>query len=283
MAKKATDLLKKKKALLDNFLDQAKKVNQVIPLVQEAKELTEWSLQTLNNAPKAALSAFDDLQLEKAFLTDLNIWQKGLPQLTFDIPYLTTSGSAASGTASAVVFDRINTFNQTAQPDLVLDWVKGRQDEYIHIQEQHSHVEKISEKIKNIFSGREVEFLEAEHLYLQAHAEVLTSKAGATAMRNVLEHFQGDLLNLARRFPGEQIKKSEQWRSISDRLATGGAGSLEHTLLMGKEIDQRDLFVRLTKVVKNLTTNPLPELRLIHARWIEHLFTTLNLLDPKCF
>ncbi|OQY69200.1 hypothetical protein B6D29_00095 [Microgenomates bacterium UTCPR1] len=142
-------------------------------------------------------------------------------------------------------------------------------------------ISEIEEMFKNIFRGLSNEFIDAESLYIKVEASVLSPKEGANAMRNVLNHLEGNLMEKARKYPKEQVNKSGRWRFISDSLAIGGLNSNQHSLLISKENDQNRIKIELTEICKNTATNPLSKLKIVHTQWLDHIYTTLKLIEFK--
>lgn len=280
---KTEDILKKKKKVLDDFLNEIKQANAIIPVVQEAKEDTELSLRALQSAPPTISPVFEESSINNPLALDLSIWEKALPGLNIQPQFVTTSGSGASGTASAVVFNQVTGFVDQTQPKAVFDWASEIQADFISQRQKRDHIDEIANKLAKIYSGRETELLEANNLYHQAEAKTVPQKTAAIAMRNTLEHFQGDLYGLATKNSSNQVKKSLRWNLIADQLASFGIGSQEHGLLMNKKSEYDDVFGLLTKVAKNLSQNPSTDLTVSYTKWVNFLHSTLNLIDQKYF
>lgn len=281
MSKKIIDLLKKKNDRLANFLHQAKKIGDLTPVVKQAKEETEWNIDVFNSMPPKAQNSIDEDKFEDVFKKDWNIWEKAVPHFKLDSHFITTSGSGASGTASEVVFNEISLINQNRQYPEVNTWSDKHITEYFKIQSKQNKISEIEEMLKKIYIELSKEFKDAESLYIKVEANVLSPKEGANAMRNVLNHLEGNLLEKARTHPKEQVSKSGRWRFISDRLAIGGLNSNQHSLLVLKESDQSRIKIDLTDICKNTATNALSKLKIIHTQWLDHLYTTLKLIEFK--
>lgn len=283
MSNKVKKILEKKISLFDNFLDGVKNANKAVPAVQRAKESTEWSLRTLNNTPKVVSSIFDDSQLEEVQSIDFDIWDKGLPKFTVNPEFITTSGSAASGTASEVIFTRLVDFRKDSEYPPIASSIEPLIEDYMQLQARHNKPDEIIESLKKIGVKLVNEFEQANQSYMKANSGVLQANEAAINMRNVLEHFVGKLLELARKVENRQVKKNkkQRWLFISKNLATGGLRSSEYKLLKQKHKNHREIHKELTNISKNLVNSPLLQLRVTYAKWIDHLFTSLKLIDLK--
>lgn len=282
MSNKVKKILEKKISLLDNFLDGVKNANEVVPVVQKAKETSEWLLQSVNSTPKPASSIFEDPEIEEVQSIDLNIWDKGLPKITINPEFITTSGSAASGTASEVVFTKLVDFRKNPEYPRVASLIEPLIENYMQLQAKHNKPNEIIESFKKISTKLAREFEQANQSYMKANSGVLQTNEAAIGMRNVLEHFVGELLELARKVENRQVKnKEQQWLFISEKLATGGVGSSEYKLLKQKYKNHKEIHKELTGISKSLVNSSLLKLRVTHTKWVDHLFTSLKLIDLK--
>lgn len=282
MSNKVKKILEKKISLFENFLDGVKNANKAVPAVQRAKESTEWSLRALNNTPKVVSSIFDDSQLEETQSIDFDIWDRGLPKITINPEFITTSGSAASGTASEVVFTRLVDFRKNPEYSRVASSIEPLIENYMQLQAKHNKPNEIIESFKKISTKLAREFEQANQSYMKANSRVLQTNEAAIGMRNVLEHFVGELLELARKVENRQVKnKEQQWLFISEKLATGRVGSSEYKLLKQKYKNHKEIHKELTDISKNLVNSSLLKLRVTHTKWVGHLFTSLKLIDLK--
>ncbi len=284
MSKKTQILLNKKHKLLTSFLDDAKKINDLVPLVQEAKEETELSIAAIGDAPSEVANSFDDSYIYGTVESDYTLWEKSLPKISINSPfYVTASGSAASATTSDVVFSQINSLNNPSQPQFVQDWSIKYHSQYFNFWEKKNSTNEVIEKLATLNPDRSAEFIEANTACISAFSGAVPPKSAAIAMRNTLEHYKGDLLKIVQVISKKQIKKSQHWQLISDALAIDGVGSPQHSLLLGKEISYKDLHgdKGLTRIAKNLTPDPHTELKSVHQKWVNFFYTTLNLIDPK--
>lgn len=280
------DILNKNKKLLEgkiglynNFLNGAKKVSEVVPIVQEVKEKTEWTLKLLEDNPSnVASKIFEDPEVEAAQSTDFDIWDKSLPKLTVNPEYISTSGSAASGTASEIVFTKLANISENSQEPVIVS-LEPFMGEYAQLQAKYKNPDEISEILKNVSPKLSEEFEQANQSYMKAINGLLQANEAAIGMRNVLEHFVGELFDLIRKIDNRQVEKSQRWLFISEKLAVGGVCGLEYEMLASKSESNKTIWQELTNLSKNLVDDPLPKLRVVYSKWIDHLFTSLKLID----
>jgi hypothetical protein len=271
-------LLEGKIDLYNNFLDGAKKISKIVPVVQEAKEKTEWTLDLLNDPSGVALKVFEDSDVEAIQSADFDVWDKNLPKITVNPEYISTSGSAASGTASEIVFTKlVNIYENSEEPVVVsLEPFIG---EYAQLQAKYGNPNEIIKNLGNISVKLSNEFEQANQSYMRANNGLLQANEAAICMRNVLEHLNGELLELARKIENRQIGKNQQWLFISEKLAVGEIGSLEYRMLASKSESNKAIWQELTNLSKNLVDDPLQKLKVVYSKWIDHLFTSLKLID----
>jgi hypothetical protein len=282
MNKKLIDLLGEKNKRMDDFLTGVQKANELLPFVKQAKEETAWSIDVLKNIPPQAVGEIDEKKLENAFVQDLNIWTKALPDLRVNTEYLTTSGSGASGTTSQMVYSEILNVDKTTAsiqaPD-IRNWSQYYVNEYKQMQGRQNKKDEVKNLLSKLHTSLPNEFFDAQAIFEKADSGVVHPKEAANSMRNVMNHFQGYLLEKGRNHPGENIPGGQKWQFITDKLARGGVGSSEHTLLLAKATEQRRISIDLTNITKNMVADPLPLLRTVHAQWLDHLYTTLKLIS----
>lgn len=278
--KKLTDLLQEKSDHLGDFLEEAKKVNEIIPTVKQAKEEADFALKMFGNMPSEMASEIDNKKVEYVLSEDLSFWKNNIPSLKIDTQRVTYSGSGASGTASEVVFSQIVSLHDTQKPQYVT-WTEPYIDQYRTMQEKQDKASAVSKFISAVKPALKNEFDEANTAYIKADSGISDSKDAAIKMRNVLEHLLGNLVDKARQTPKEQVKQKVpvQWDFFSKRLAIGGEGSLEYSILSKKNIDHANLHEELTNLSKNLVDDPQPKLKVIYTKWIDHLYTTLFFID----
>lgn len=281
MSNKLIDLLELKSKRMDDFLTGVKKVNELVPFVKHAKEETSWSLDVLKNIPSQANGELDEEKLKTTFVQDLNIWMKKLPDLRVNTEYLKNSGSGASGTTSQMVYSeilKIDSATRAIQTPDIHNWTQLYVKQYNLMQGRQNKKDEVKSLLSKLNESLPNEFLDAQSMFEKADLCVVHPKEAANSMRNVINHFKGYLLEKARNHPGENIPRGQKWKFITDKLATGGVGSSEHTLLLAKDADQRRISLDLTNITKNMVENPLPLLQTVHTQWLDHLYTTLKLI-----
>lgn len=283
MSKKLADLVDKKRKCLSDYLKGIKKCNEIVPAVRRAKEDADWLSEVLKEAPPVAARDLGKPQLEGVIRQDLDIWTGNLPSLKINPSVITNSGSAASGTASEVVFKRLIDFKENSKDPSVTSFAESYIEDYIQLQTKQNKSDEVYNDLTKINSNLAKEFKQANQACLKADNGILQANEAAINMRNVLEHFIGELLELTRRLEKRQVKKKikEQWLFISKNLAIGGTSSPEYELLQPKHKDHEEIHDELTKICKSQIPSPLPRLIILHIRWLDHLFTSLKLINLK--
>lgn len=284
MKKKLTEPLKKKSELISNFLEDVKKVNEVVPFIKQAQEETDWTIGVFKDIPDDIAKVVDANKMQDIFVKDLKVWNKALPPINLDSSYLTSAGSGASGTASQVVYSQIldaRAISGSSQNPALVSWSSKHLAEYEQIRSRQTKVSEIEKLLSKIRLELSLEFSEANASFSKADKSVVEPNDAANSMRNVLNHVEGNLLEISRSGQKIQVSKGQMWAFFSDKLSIGGKNSVEHSLLLQKQNDQAKLKHELTDILKKTSKDPLARLRELHVQWLDHLYTTLKLVDPK--
>ncbi len=265
--------LEERKAYFEEVKSSYLKAQAVIPFIQQNIDLTDWRIRAYKNLPPESaevpkFSRKDELESENQYLrglyTVLNIPSE--PQL-FSSTSVTISGGSADynylnrirdlGTPSAIEYG--NTF--------ILEYHQ-LQDVQQRPQQVRALLEKI--KSKNLFER----FDSAHEAYLAFRSGSGKRTGTANEMRNLLLGFKGELLNLARHFPKENMT----WDTMSARVAINGGGGTEHVILSAQNRVHSSLFARLADVLKDREGGSIINLDSIWTETLDHLYTVLGLI-----
>jgi hypothetical protein len=116
------------------------------------------------------------------------------------------------------------------------------------------------------------EFELAENMYQGAIGGWQDQTAAAIAMRNVLDHYKGELFERAINRPREQ---KILWSVMADRLTPTSLGSLGHQQLRSEEKTWNNLQESLSKLAKNQPYRD-KSLETVHTELLDHLHTILS-------
>jgi phosphotransferase system HPr-like phosphotransfer protein len=98
--------------------------------------------------------------------------------------------------------------------------------------------------------------------------------APASALRNVLQHFKGQLLLRARNTP----KETPNWSIMADRLVITGVSTPEHSTLEGEGAKNSQLYDRLSRILKGNLQATSTDMDNIFIEVTDHIFTVLSLI-----
>ncbi len=265
-------LATERRELLENWLRSYKQASQVVAHVDEAYQVAKWEEDVLLSAPKAA----DGLpwgQLEELYTGDLNDARAVFPPMPSYDPSQTASISVA-GTVSASA-----TYGLVAQVSRLPDerarqWSVDRAARYQSLQAAAGRRDRVRSLLGKLAPRLVVQFDEAERSYRGATDAGQSQEAAAFAMRNVLEHYRGELFARARRWPKENMT----WPGMAERLGYQRTGPKPHSLLLREEVVWGQLEKDLSNLGKAQVYSGSLDLVTVHTQFLDHLFTVLTLV-----
>lgn len=257
------------------WLDRLETANQVAPIVRQAYELITWESKAIDSMPEAASEIPHDDLLSHAY-TERDLWCKSLPTMpVHNYPSLNTSGTASLASASTIYQFAILA-GDLSDPS-VQAWSQTYTAEYEEIQQTQMRVGAVGKLLGRLNPDRAIEFNEAVTTY-QGLDTGLSDRVGVgIKLRNVLEHYKGDLFERTINRPSEQ---KITWVNMAARLTVGSGDGPESQMLLHAEKQWTSLHRRLTDVAKNLRSGAATNLRTIFTEWLDHLYTVLSLIDP---
>ncbi|MBX3002722.1 MAG: hypothetical protein KF828_02125 [Anaerolineales bacterium] len=146
--------------------------------------------------------------------------------------------------------------------------------EYRELQAKQSRYEQVRELLGKFKTDRVKELDTAYQAYKSAIADVGERVAAGISIRNLHEHFKGDLYEKAR----IQRRENMTWERMAIRLARGGEGSAEHTELLNQNHNWESLQTRLTEVAKGQKSGIVADLDDIWTKFLDYMFIVLGLI-----
>jgi len=256
---------------LKEWLSRHNEETKMVPIVQDLVNRTEWEFQTLSEMPEDAVEFFSpEFVKEYADSTDFIKESLPLPPM-FQI----TVGSSAASISSASSSKIYNVVTRAGEvdDDSLGKWSSKCTLQYRELQEKQKRIEKVKQKLNNLNPDRIKELEQAYQEYSEAKSNEDKRISAGIAMRNVLEHFKGDLYELARNHHGENMT----WERMAEILSIGGVGSIEHKALKNQEEEWRSLERRLSGVAKGQKLGLIADLDDIWTRLLDHLYIVLGL------
>lgn len=259
--------------LLQDWLSKFEEAKEVAPSIQQAYELKSWESEVLDTMPDAATEIPYDHLLEK-YSMEQEFWSSNLPQMPSHDKWTLSSGSALSVSSSVSTYQLVARALDLGDPETQL-WAEKHTYQYMEMQRQQQRIAYVRSALKSLNPDRASEFDRAVETYRFWSTGWSERESVGIALRNVLEHFKGDLYEKAINRPREQKIK---WPQMAMRLAKGGANSPESKTLIAEEETWKSLHRRLTEVAKTLDTGVATNLDMIFTEWIDHLYTVLSLV-----
>lgn len=269
------EVLHERLAYLTEWLNRMKHAQEKISYVQDIVERTEWELATLKGIPEDG-----EEFLPHDLSTIINSQMRGNEQIKSSYPWLPfytieATNSTASVTVSGTtdMYSYVSRATEIDEPKLQA-WANKAVVEYRDIQEKQTRYEKVAEFLATFSPDRVMELETAYKAYKSAISTAGDRITAGIAMRNLLEHFKGDLFAKARIQPKENMK----WETMAVRMARGGDGSVEHRELAKQETDWNSLQTRLSDVAKGQSAGLVADLDNIWTSLLDHLFTILGIV-----
>lgn len=266
--------LRLKREYLQDWIERYKSSQQIAPHVQWELEMTDWQIRAAENRPTES----DEIPFPSSFVQwqqDYQYTRKTLPMLPqYDIgAFANSTGITTAGTASMHSFvARVGTL-PTHQAQA---YAKSYLDEYATLkatQERPQAVRKLIEE--NLKNPQTLDrFYRALAACNAAQSGLGERTAAAMEMRTLLDGVKGDLWNLARRQPKENMT----WSTMTERLTRGIHGGIEFNTLAQQELVRASLITRLSNVGKDREGQALTEISFLWTQVLEHVYTVLSLI-----
>jgi len=253
-----------------DYIEKAKAIKESIPYIFLAYEQIEWQRNVFESKPNGIELNIDDVDLLR--LKDNYNLSETLPPLpTIEkdslINFMTDCTSATTITMNLIV---------SVDPKIpsAKSWADDNLNAQIKLQEKQKQIENISFILKDLKNDELKLFNEAVDSY---NSLLATNDISGTAMkiRNSLEKIRGYLYERAKKPREQKIK----WPLMAQRLAKGGATSIQYRDLLREEASYDYLHGQLSIIGKNKQLSTIGDLRYIFSRFTLHLFTVLNLIN----
>jgi len=275
--KKAKEIIIKKRDYLKNWLDNAESIHKIVPYVQQAYDQAEWQGSFFESMPSEISGKIDE-SYNRRVDDSLQYTYTNLPQLPSmeGVHDNVTSMVAMNVSDSTAALQFAITYAVTFTSPESKSWAADKIGSYSKLQLRSENIEFIESQLANIKPENATEFKEAVEAY---YASSTTGDISGLAikMRSVTEHTKGELIEIAKKPPEQKIK----WPAMAERLAKGDPSSIEYRNLLNEEGTHRALHSKLSRVSKNQIQLGQEEVKSTFAEFIAHLFTVLNLINPK--
>jgi hypothetical protein len=265
------ELANAKRVYLGDWLKQAKSVQEAVPRVQQQWELAKWEEDTICHVPNEAANILPG-DVTSSLAEDLETVHEALPQIP-QINVVTLCVSAATtSTTSARIYQVTEDARHSGDPH-VHRWGATYSEQYEILQNQLGREQEVRSLLHNLNPKLGLEFDDAVSGYRAVLAGTSSQPEAGIALRNVIEHYKGKLMNLARQRPKEQ---KITWEDMSHRL-------VDNVGVARKRFQQQekrwgDLQQRLSKLAKGHIQLDESELKGVFTEFLDHLYIVLSLL-----
>jgi hypothetical protein len=262
-------LAKEKRDYVEQWLANFDKASAIAPSMRQVLEVEKWQYETIVNAPSAAIE-IPSQQLNKELDQELQEWKVVLPPMPhYDVGNV---NRAIAGTTVSIL--SLYTVVQDARQlpsEEVQSWSRHYATAYEDIQKLSERRTKVRDLLLTLNPARANEFDIAVKNYEEAIGGWREPESAEIAIRNVLEHYKGDLLEKAK-----QKEQKVSWATMADRLSAEPMGTPAHQQLIDQEKIWNELHSTLTKIAKRLNVSA--DLIAVHTKFLDHLFIVLSLI-----
>lgn len=266
--------LEERKAHLEGVKSNYLKAQTAIPIIQQNLDLTDWQIRAYKNLPPESVeipkpSRKDELESENQYLRGL------FPVLTIPSEQQLFSSTSVTISGGSIDFNYVNRIRDLGTPSAI-EYGNTFILEYNQLQDVQQRPQQVRALLGKLNSTNLLERFDSAHqacLAFRSGSEKRT--AAANEVRNLLLGFKGELLNLARHFPKENMT----WNTMSARLAINGGGGTEHIILIAQNSVHSSLLSRLADVLKDREGGSITNIDSIWSETLDHLFTVLGLIQ----
>jgi hypothetical protein len=261
---------------ISDWLKKAVEVRKFEPFVRQAHDMLSWQCESFNkipdNAPDIKPEAVESLYFSG------EVFLKRLPQITTqtDNDFSIAAVPATTIPGSSMTFEYLNDIYSQISPEdqkIILPQINS----YKSLQEIQKRYESLKEKLGKLNPDVEKE-LETASRELQHYKN---STAGvfspASAIRNVLQHFKGELLFKARKTE----KETPNWDIMAERFVLETSLSPEYNILKNERYKHTGLYDKLSRILKGNKFVTPDELENLFIEVIDHMHTVLSLIKIK--
>jgi hypothetical protein len=268
----AKELSKEKKTYLQDWLNKAGPINEAVPKVKQQLELAIWEEKAFSEMPDRIANAIP-ANVTKHQKQDIMTLHKTLPSLPEIKNNLVCISDATAATTSNMIFQIIDDARHN-QEQQIHEWGERHSTQYIQLQERLGREKEVRKYLLKIKGELATEFDKAISAYRREMAGIESKSEFGITMRNVLEHYKGEIMNQARQQPKEQ---KIEWHIMAERLVKNIMDSRQRFIEQGER--WKNLHERLTKLAKGLIKFDQHDLESIFTESLEHMYIVLSLVN----
>lgn len=266
------DKLEAKRTHLQNWLEQNKQAQRILPYVQKNLEMTDWEIDAINNLPEGAQAVPQNL--EEHYEKEYNHILKVLPSIPkYDQAAMgSTLSVATSGTNTLYAY--VAHLGESEAPKL-----KAYSDKYTKRYQEIQIAQERPTAVRDLLTKLNSEqllqrFDRASNAYSLAKSGSGERTAAAAEMRTLLDGLQGELFKKARKQPRENMT----WTEMAKRMTKGEYGGIEHQELLQQDVNRGSLVSQLSTVLKDRDSRSTILLDNLWSQLLDHIFVVIGLL-----
>ena len=264
--------------IMKDWLDNLETAKLAAPIIKQAYEQKLWEAESIDTMTDAAAEIPHDDLTEK-YSMEQEFWKNNLPPMPYYDDSSLPTGLAMTLASASATYQFVSRTSDLGDPTTEL-WAQQRIQLYMYMQKKQQRISYVSNILKKLNPDLGAEFDKAVETHELASSGWVERSSAGIALRNVLEHFKGELFERAIDRPREQKIK---WSDMAMRLAKGGSAGSERQALEDTEKTWEALHRRLTDVAKNQKTGAATNLDFIFVEWVDHLNTVLLLINPQYY
>lgn len=268
------DWLNKKKSYLETWKANLKGANDALPYAEANLVNTDWAIEAINSQP-AVSGIHPSLDFGEQLKRDYLYTVSALPPIpAYDLDQLATASSiTVSGTAS--IYNYVQSFSKYDTPE-ARNYVRTCVDKYDDLQVIQLRPQFTRSLVTKLNNTNTLErFDRAQKAYLQAKSGINAPTQAANEIRNLLYGIKGNLLELARKIPKENIT----WQEMARRISKPGPKDVPYQELAAQETVYTSLVNDLSPTAKDWKQVSLTELNQTWTQVIDFIYTVLGLVN----
>lgn len=261
-----------KRVYLGDWLKQAKSVQEAVPKVQQQWELAKWEEGTLSHVPNQPANIVPG-DVTSSLAEDLETVRRTLPEITQTKLVTLDVSVATTSTTSARIYQVTDHARHSHDPH-IRGWETKHSEQYESLQSQLGREQQVRSLLHDLKPNLALEFDNALSEYRALLVGISSHAKAGIALRNVIDHCKGEIMNLARQHPKEQ---KIGWEQMSERLVDNVGVVRQRFQQEGKKWSY--LKQRLSKLAKGQKQLDDFELKGLFAEFLDHLYIVLSLVN----
>lgn len=274
MKRDEDEKLKENREYLREWIKRYKNAQDVLLYVQRNMDITEWTINALNERPDEAEN-IPLADLKDIFDRNYDHLKRSLPMMPDYDPDAVRNATILSSSGASKVYDYISRVG-----DLGTTWAvaycKKYTTSYRELQTAQARSQAVRELLQKLNNPQTLErFDRALSAYSAVKSGTVERTAAALAMRNLIDGMKGDLFDKARSWRKENMT----WDEMAKRLSKGQPGGTEYQELIDQRKTRTSLIKHLSAIAKDREGGPRTNLDYVWTQILDHIYTVLGLLD----